>query len=300
MMRIFSLTKILPFVVFIGSCIGQNPNVKTKKNYQIENIEQVSIQDLESNIDSILSMPKRLTSETFYHSNGQEAKRISYSNGEASHIAKYQYDDLGNITEWIGESNSFKFRWIYYYNSQGENYRDEKYHGELLDLRYEYELENGNIIAKHCFDSDGRNFWSNHYTYDLKGRKTSYKMTHLIKEQEEFATYNYNEKENSMTEEMYDYNNKLRWKAISKYNEHNERIETISFNENNEIVRKTFLNYNSNIDLVEIKSYNNNNEQLGHTRYIRKYDNRGNEILNAFILDNIIKSIDIYEFEYYN
>lgn len=299
MMRIYILTKILLFVVFIGSCSGQNPYLKTKKSYQIDNIEQISIQDLESNIDSILAMPKSLTSETVYNSTGQVAKIISYSNGETSHITKYQYDDLGNRTEWIEESNSFKYRWIYYYNFQGENYRDEKYHGERLDLRYEYELENGNIIAKHYFDSDGRNFWSNHFTYDLKGRKTSYKMTHIIKEQEEFATYKYNDKENSLTEEMYDYNNKLRRKAFSKYNDYNEEIETTSFNENNEIVRKTFLNYNSNNDLIEIISYNNNNEQLGHTRYIRKYDKLGNEILNAFIVDNIIKTIDIYEFEYY-
>ncbi len=301
-MRIVILTIVLPLVVIIGSCTRQNPNLKTKKSYKIDNLGQISIQDLESNMDSILSLPKSLDSVTVYNSTGQVAKVIHYYDGKVANITKYQYDDLGNRTERIRESDYLNIRRVYYYNIQNEKYRDEEYHyykdeEEFLVWRFEYEFENGNIIAKHNFNysSEGVHYWAIHYTYDIKNRMTSEKITSTTIG-DGITTYKYNDEDNSVTEERYDYNNNLKWKYIRKYNENNEKIETTSFNENNEFEWKAFFNYNSNNDLIEIKSYDNNNELLKHIRYIRKYDNHGNEILNAYFVNNNIQTINIHEF----
>lgn len=298
-MRKFILTNILYFIFFTSLCYGQRAIVKIIKNYTIDNPEKIAIKDLEEDIDRVLLMPKSLAVEKKYNSSGKIIKRISYQNGKVDHVATYKYNDSGKRTEWTGESNSFKFKWIYFYDSQGRNYKDIKFHGNRLFQRYEYEFEGDNIITKRYFDSAGKNFWTNYFTYDSKGRKTSYKMTHIIKDQEEYAKYKYDNNDNLLTQEMYDYSGVLKWRDSNIYDKNNNKIETARYDENNELVEKAYLKYNSNNDLIEIESYNKDNILVDHIRYIRKYDNKGNQIIKVYIKDNSIKTIDINKIEYY-
>lgn len=293
------LACIIFIVVITGICNGQNPIIKLKRNYTVNNPENISTQDIETDIDMVLSTPKTLSSEKVYNSDGRIMKRTSYSNNKIDHVATYKYNDNGNRTAWIGESSFLTFKWVYSYNAQGKKYKDVKYHGDRLFQRYEYEFEGDNMKRKRYYDSEGKNFWTNHYSYDSKGRKITYKMTHIIKEQEESAKYQYDYNNNLLSQEMYDYKGALRWKDSNVYDENNNKTETVRYNESNEILEKAYLKYNTNNDLVEIKSFDKDNNQIDHVRYIIKYDNVGNKLIEIYIKEDKIKTIDIYEIEYH-
>ncbi|PKQ61978.1 hypothetical protein BZG02_13640 [Labilibaculum filiforme] len=298
-MKRIILTYTIFLAVFTGICNGQNSVVKLSKNYTVNNPEKLLIQDIEKDIDIVLSIPKTLSTEKVYNSSGKIIKRTSYSNSKVDHVATYKYNDTGNRTEWIGESNYFTFKWVYFYNKQGKNYKDIKYHGDRLFQRYEYEFEGDNIKLQRYFDSDGKNFWTNHYTYDSKGRKITYKMTHIIKEQEESANYKYDNCDNLQSQEMYDYKVALKWKDFNVYDKNNNKVETIRYDKNKDIVEKAYLRYNSNNDLIAIKSFDKDNNQVDHVRYIIKYDNEGHKVIEVYVKDDVIRTIDINKIEYY-
>jgi len=199
------------------------------------------------------------------------------------------FNEMGNFTERIYSKNrKIDSKQTYIYNDQGNIIDKKEYDSEgnlKLQTTYNYD-EKGNKLEENTFG--GFETKKTTYKYDDKGREVESLITLSFQgfdgSVELRITKEYDQKGNVVEEKNYNNRNELSNRSIFTYDERGNKVKEIFINlDTNKSEEKNIYIYDKNNKKIEIQKYISDN--LSEKSTI-KYDERGN-ILEKDIIDFI-------------
>ncbi len=211
-----------------------------------------------------------------YDESGNEIEESSFdSKGSLLSKMSFEYDEAGNPIESnrFNSDGSLAHKFIFKYNDQGK-VRERSAYDSTLDNKCIFKYnEAGKVIEKYNYYSDG--------TLDDK-------MIYKYKNQDKEVEINcYNSIDSVIS------------RTVSKYDENGKEIESNFYNPGGNTIWLTSSNkYNADGLLVE-NIYFEIERKKSVSKYIYKFDKKGNWIEKSKYVDNKPSQITVREIEYY-
>ena len=174
--------------------------------------------------------------------------------GKLYYTEVYKYNEKGYLTEFI-------------------HLRSDRLDSRILHL---YD-DNGNLIEKAHYNSDGDLTWKIILKYDEKNNlieSANYKS-----KTSSFASrtiYEYDEQDNLITATDYNSNDSLDWKYTYRYNDRGNLIEWVRYTSEGSLNLKTTSQYDDKGNLIQLTNYKADGSV--DIKFTNKYDEEGKHI----------------------